>query len=183
MRRRRLVGLGVLLAALVSAHATLLVAEEPDRLGRAVQLHDQGRRDEARKLLHEVLASEPNHHRALWNMGLLSMSDQQHDEAIRWFDEAIAVDGRIAEYHLWRGYAYARKLETSGLLTRLFLAPKIRGSFEQAVQLDPRNVKARTALMRYYERAPALLGGSRTKAALQGAEIRALQSDPQKTDR
>ena len=44
------------------------------------------------------------------------------------------------------------------------------------MQLDPRNVKAREALMQYFERAPALLGGSRTKAQRQAAAIRGLEA-------
>lgn len=156
--------------------ATALAAEETDRLGRAVQLHDQGRYEEARSLLEQVVADEPENHRALWNMGLLSMSERQHEEAIRWFDDAIAVDDSMAEYHLWRGYAYAQKLEACGLLTKIFVAPKIRSSLEQAVRLDPQNVKARRALLRYYERAPAILGGGRTKAERQAAAIRGLEA-------
>ncbi len=153
-----------------------LAAEQTDRLGRAVQLYDQGRYEGARSLLEEVLADEPQNHRALWNRGLLSMSGRQHAEAIRFFDEAIAVDDGIAEYHLWRGYAYAQKLEACGLLTKFFVAPKIRSSLEQAVQLDPRNVKAREALKQYYERAPAFLGGSRTEAQRQAAAIRGIEA-------
>ena len=171
MYRRRLARFGVLFAATALA-TTALAEDETDRLGRAVQLHEEGRHEEARSLLEEVVADEPENHRALWNAGLLSMSRRQHEEAIRWFDEAIAVDDSIAEYHLWRGYAYAQKLDTCGLLTKIFVAPKIRSSFEQAVRLDPRNVKAREALMQYYDRAPALLGGSRTKAQRQAAAIR-----------
>ncbi len=154
----------------------MLAAERTDRLGRAVQLHDQGRYEEARNLLEDVVADEPENHRALWNMGLLFLSDGHPGEAVRFFDEAIAVDDGVAEYHLWRGYAYAQKLETCGWLTRIFLATKIRRSLEQAVQLDPRNVKAREALKQYYERAPGFLGGSRTKAERQAAAIGGLEA-------
>ncbi len=152
-----------------------LGAERTDRLGLAVQLHDQGHQDQARSLLEEVVAEEPGNHRALWNMGLLSMSDRQHEAAIRWFDEAIAVENGVAEYHLWRGYAYAHKFEACGLVAKIFVAPKIRGSFERAVSLDPRNVKAREALMQYYERAPAILGGSGAKAQREAVAIQALR--------
>ena len=173
--RRRLRRFGVLFTATALATLTL-AAERTDRLGRAVQLHDHGRYDEARSLLEDVLADEPENHRALWNMGLLSMSDRQHEEAVGWFDEAIAVEGGIAEYYLWRGYAYAQKLEACGLFTKIFVAPKIRSSLERAVQLDPQNLEAREALRQYYERAPAFLGGSRTKAQREVAAIRLLET-------
>ena len=47
-----------------------------DRLGRAVELHDQGRRAEARELLEAIVREEPANHRALWNCGLLAMEDE-----------------------------------------------------------------------------------------------------------
>jgi tetratricopeptide (TPR) repeat protein len=150
-------------------------AQEPDRLGLAVQLNDQGRRTEARRLLDTIVRQEPRNHRALWNRGLVAMEDEDFDGAIDWFDRALAVDDTVSDYHLWRGYAWARKLERSGWLQKLVIAPKIRSSFERAVELSPDDVKAHRALMRYYEQAPRLLGGGKAKARRQEEAIRQLE--------
>jgi len=163
-------------AITVGLLATPLAAEQTDRLGRAVRLNDQGRHTEARLLLDTIVREEPHNHRALWNRGLVAMEDGEHELALDWFDRALAIDGQDAEYHLWRGYAYAQKLEHSNWFKKLLIAPKIRKSFERAVELAPNHVKARRALMRYYEQAPGLLGGGRTKAREQQEEILRLEA-------
>jgi tetratricopeptide (TPR) repeat protein len=47
------------------------------------------------------------------------------------------------------------------------LAPKIRGAFERAVELDPKNAAARYGLGSFYLQAPAFMGGDLQKAAAQ----------------
>jgi tetratricopeptide (TPR) repeat protein len=174
---RRLIAIGaVLTTALVSVS---LVADDTDRLGLAVRLNDQGRHEEARSLLETIIAEEPDNHRALWNRGLVAMQNGDQDAAIRAFDQAISLADEIAEYHLWKGYAHARKLERCGPVRKLFIAPKVRRSLERAVELDPDDVKGREALMQYYRRAPGFLGGDEDKAAAQAKAIRRLAIGPE----
>jgi tetratricopeptide (TPR) repeat protein len=156
--------------------ATSLVAQQTDRLGRAVQFNDQGQHTEARELLDTIVREEPHNHRALWNRGLVAMQDEEYDVALDWFERALAIDGDDAEYHVWRGYAYVQKLERSNWLRKLVIAPKIRKSFERAVELAPTHLEARRALMLYYEQAPGLLGGGKAKAREQQEAIRRLES-------
>jgi len=158
----------LLLCAIAPLHA--------DRLGRAVELSQAGKKDEALRLLEHILVEEPANHRALWNRGLVSMEQASFKEAARWFDRAIAVDDRIAIYHLWRGYAQAKRVEQAGWVRKTFLAPPVRQAFERAVELDGSSVEARLALMRYYERAPAMLGGSKRKASEQASAIESLEA-------
>ena len=164
------------LAITAGLFAAPLVAQQTDRLGRAVQLNDQGHHAEARLLLDTIVREEPRNHRALWNRGLVAMQDGEVDVALGWFDRALAIHGGDADYHVWRGYAYVQKLEHSNWLKKLLIAPKIRKSFERAVELAPTHVKARRALRRYYEQAPALLGGGQSKAREQQEAIRRLES-------
>lgn len=146
-----------------------------DRLGDAVELNRTGQKNEARQLLDRIVVEEPGNHRALWNRGLVSMEDGRFADAADWFDRAIAVDREIAIYHLWRGYAQARRLDSAAWIRRPFLAPRLRESLERAVELDGSSLDARRALAKYYERAPAVLGGSKRKAEEQTAAISLLE--------
>lgn len=170
---RKSIARALLATALVVPNG--LVADEPDRLVRAIALHDEGRTEEARSVLEELVADEPQHARAIWNLGLLAMSDEEHDRAIECFERAIAIDEQAAEYHLWRGYAYAAKVETAFLVKKPFIAAKILRSFERAVELAPKNIKARKALMSFYLEAPPIVGGSQSRAAEQAETIRRLE--------
>ena len=167
---------GIVLLSFAAAFVSVPATAEMDRLGRAVQLNDQGHRARARELLETIVREEPNNHRALWNRGLVAMEDEQLDEAVGWFDRAIAIDDTRAEYHLWRGYAYAQKLRRSVWPKKPFIARRLRKSLERAVQLDPASIEAREALMRFYEQAPGFLGGGEVRAREQAAAIRRLQS-------
>jgi len=171
---RRALGVFVIAAGLL---ATPLVSQQTDRLGRAVELNDLGHHAEARRLLDTIVREEPHNHRALWNRGLVAMEDGEVDVALDWFERALAIDGNDADYHIWRGYAYVRKLERSNWLKKLVIAPKIRKSFERAVELAPTHLEARRVLMRYYEQAPVLLGGGKAKAREQQEAIRRLESE------
>jgi tetratricopeptide (TPR) repeat protein len=176
MRQRERAWSGLLLATLLGATG-LSLADGSRRLERAIEAYEAQRIEEARGLLESLLADEPYNARALWNRGLLSMHDGDPDEAIGWFDRAIAADDTDAEYHLWRGYAYTRKVQTVSLLRKPFLARKILASFQRAVELAPRNVKARRALMRYYDEAPFWVGGSARKARLQAEAIAEIERE------
>lgn len=60
--------------------------------------------DEAERLLHRVLAQQPEHIQALNNLAnLLAMQDDRHTEALRYVDEAIDRAGRLAELLDTRG--------------------------------------------------------------------------------
>ena len=180
MRLRGLKRSAILLAALIGFLGSLPAADSR-RLERAIEAFDAERIEEARNLLDSLLVDEPQNARALWNRGLLAMHDEDHDEAIRWFERAITVDDTDAEYHLWRGYAYARRVGKVNLLRKPFVAQKIRASFGRAVELAPRSVKARKALMRYYAEAPFLVGGSAKKAGVQAAAIAMLEGEEGET--
>jgi tetratricopeptide (TPR) repeat protein len=59
----------------------------------------------------------------------------------------------------------------AGIFRQPGLAGKTRTAFEKAVELDPNNLEARSALVEYYLRAPGFLGGGEEKARAQAEEI------------
>jgi tetratricopeptide (TPR) repeat protein len=56
------------------------------------------------------------------------------------------------------------KASIAGPLTGFSLAKRVRTSFERAVELDPGNAEAQTALGEFYIAAPSLIGGGLDKA-------------------
>ncbi len=92
------------------------------------------------------------------------------------FERAVQIQPHFSEYHHWLGKAYGRLAEDSHALAALGLARKTRRAFERAVELDRANAAAVESLAIYYERAPALLGGSRRKAEHLREQLGALDS-------
>lgn len=89
--------------------------------------------------------------------------------------QAEAAPGHAAS-HYWLGMAYGARIGQVGTFAKATMAPKIRSAFERAVELDPALHDARFALMEYYLGAPAIVGGSESKAKAQAQEL--LRRDP-----
>jgi Flp pilus assembly protein TadD len=89
-------------------------------------------------------------------------------------EKAVQSEPQNSRYHNWLGRAYGRRAETSSFVTAPSLATKARKSFEQAVELDPRNQEAVNDLFEYYLEAPGIMGGGLDKAEALSLRIREL---------
>jgi tetratricopeptide (TPR) repeat protein len=106
---------------------------------------------------------------------------EQWDAAIQNAEQAVNLRGEDSQYHLWLGRAYGQKAaEIGNPLTAASLARKAKNEFERAVELNPRNISARSDLSEYYVEAPAIMGGGLTKARNQASELQGL--DPAAAD-
>lgn len=96
------------------------------------------------------------------------------DAAIRTCQKAVSMQPNNSRYHLWLGRAYGEKADHSSFWSAAGLAKKVHSEFETAVQLDPKDVEARSDLAEYYLEAPGLMGGGKDKAATQANQMASL---------
>jgi hypothetical protein len=89
---------------------------------------------------------------------------ESRDFAAAAFAEAARLTPGISRHHHWLGKSYGRLAERSPWLKALDYARKTRASLEQAVALDEYNVEVMLDLLKFYEQAPAMLGGSSDRA-------------------
>ena len=87
-----------------------------------------------------------------------------YENAIRAFEKAVEIAPNNSVYHHWLGKSYGQLARQSGLIKAYDLSRKTKTELETAVELDNHNVEALADLMKYYEQAPAFLGGSKDKA-------------------
>jgi Flp pilus assembly protein TadD len=88
--------------------------------------------------------------------------------------KAVALDPANSRFHLWLGRVYGEKADRVNFVTAAGLAGKVRGEFERAVQLNPKDVDAQLDLAEFYIDAPGIVGGGEDKARQQAQSIASL---------
>lgn len=126
----------------------------------------------ANKTLRAALERAPQDARVYYWLGRCAFEQRDFDNAITHAERAVRLDPQNSEYHYWLGRAYGEKADRE---RSFFLGRKTKAEFEEAVRLNPSNIRARRDLMEYYADAPWIVGGSKKKARQQVEAIAALE--------
>jgi tetratricopeptide (TPR) repeat protein len=113
------------------------------------------------------LATEANNADALvakTELILIEAKDSRLDEAAKIAEQCIASHPQNSECHEALGNVLGTKAQKGGLMSAMGSLGKIRDSFKKAVELDPKNLTARSSLMQFYLEAPGFAGGGTSKA-------------------
>lgn len=162
-----------LILAFVLAMPTVSPANAP--LDSVHQLLVNGQADAAIQALRTSLSSNPSgaaEHNLLCRV---HYAEERWDAAVSECERAANLNPNSSLNQLWLGRAYGEKADHSSWFTAIGLAKKTRIAFEKAVELDPKNVEARSDLSEYYIEAPGFLGGGTDKAATQANVIEKLE--------
>lgn len=96
---------------------------------------------------------------------------EEWDAAASACQQAVNLDGRNSEYHMWLGRALGEKADRASFLNAFSLGKRVRVEFEVAVQLDPRNAEALSDLGEFYYDAPSIVGGGVDKARAVASQL------------
>jgi tetratricopeptide (TPR) repeat protein len=140
-------------------------------LAEAYRDLEEGEADRALGLLGVQPTSGPDAAEASNLVCRVRYTLKQWDAAISACQQAVEVDGKDSDYHLWLGRALGEKAARATFLTAYSLAKRTRMEFEQAVELDPRNADALADLGDFYRQAPGVLGGGIDKAKAVAMEL------------
>jgi tetratricopeptide (TPR) repeat protein len=154
----------------------LLVATNPISLGaqdhaRGVQLFESHDRVAARAEFSAALRENNRDARAHYYLGRLSLMENQPDAAVRHFKQAVQLDAKVSDYHMWYGSAMAQQVANASRLKQATAAGRVKAALERAVALDGGNIDARDLLVDFYSVAPGIMGGSAKKAREQAQAI------------
>jgi len=157
--KRHGAGLAVLLFVLLSGRLVLA----SDKI-QANALLQQGRVDEAGRMLQEILTAQPADAQAHQLLCRVYYSQDMADASVRECELAVSNDKSSSENEMWMGRAYGLKASHASAFTAMGVAKKVHVAFEHAVELDPGNVLAMSDLGEFYVEAPGLVGGGLDRA-------------------
>jgi tetratricopeptide (TPR) repeat protein len=146
----------------------------------APSLIANGQVDEAIAALHGEISASPDDALAHNLLCRAYFSLGEWDSGISECEKAVSLAPDNSQFHLWLGRIYGEKADQSRFIVAAGLARKVRSQFETAVQLNPKNVDARSDLAEFYLEAPAIVGGGRDKAEQQADSLAAI--DPASAD-
>ena len=112
---------------------------------RAEMLAHEGRASEARELVRGVLHEEPANVAARETMGYLALRDEKFDEARKWYQEAIKLDGQSFTAHYFFALASLK-----GRMPDKAARASVEESLRTVMKLNPSFALAYDALAMFY---------------------------------
>lgn len=108
---------------------------------------------------------------ANYTRGLAACDAGEWEKALQHAKRAVTADAACARYHY--GWAAANGLAAmkAGFFSRLGYAKVCLAAYRRAVELEPKTLRYRWALLNYYQQAPGIAGGDREQAFAQAAEL------------
>jgi spermidine synthase len=106
-------------------------------LNRAATLRSQGRLEEALALMKKIIDVEPSFAPGYNNIGLLYQEMNNYDEALKAYQQALAIDPKLVDAHYNLAMLYANVLGKYA---------EAQAEFEKILEIDPQMTRAREAL-------------------------------------
>lgn len=132
------------------------------------ELLNAGRVDEAVSALQKKISDSAGDAEAYHLLCRAYYSLEAWDQSVKAGERSVELAPGKSEYHLWLGRAYGSKAEKASVFSAPGLAKRAREQFEKAVELNGRDIHARSDLAEFYLEAPAIVGGGKEKARAQG---------------
>ncbi|HEY4742915.1 MAG TPA: tetratricopeptide repeat protein [Candidatus Acidoferrales bacterium] len=137
----------------------------------ARRLFDAGNYTAAITALKSAIAQNANNADAHYWLGRSYYEAKDLDNAVAEGERSIALDAKNSDYHRWLGEYYGEQADRQH---SFFLARKVKREFEEAVKLNPSNIKARRDLEEFEIQAPGIVGGNKDDAKAQVDAIAAI---------
>lgn len=141
---------------------------------KAKKLFDAKKYDLAKPALEMVLKENPNHLKTLEYLGDIAGYDKSWDKAIVHYKKLKQLKHTEANFHFKYGGALGMKAKEANKFKALGMIGEVKESFEKAIELNPKHIEARWALVMIYIQLPGIVGGSESKAKKYATELLAI---------
>jgi len=141
------------------------------RLEKARKFVQVGDYPKAELIANAILEDDPNNVDALELSGDIACYQKHWSVALDYYSTLRKMQPVNAEYQYKYGGAMGMLAKDSNKLQAMSMLDDIRDAFLRTIELDPRHIGARWALIDFYLEVPAILGGSERKAQRYANEL------------
>jgi tetratricopeptide (TPR) repeat protein len=148
----------------------LLIWSQSD-YGKAEKLFEAGKYDQARPVFESFLKENPSHLKTMEYLGDIAGHQKSWDKAIVYYQKLKQLKPSEANYYFKYGGVLGMKAKESNKFAALGMIGEVKESFEKAIELNPKHIEARWALVTIYIQLPGFVGGSESKAIRYSNEL------------
>lgn len=126
--------------------------------------------DKAEQFIKAFLEKNPDNQKAIELLGDSYGYQKKWDDALTEYKKLIELNSNNADYH----YKYGGVLGMKALENKfkaLGYIGDVKASFLKAIELDPKHIEARWALVELYMQLPGIFGGSKAKSLKYANEL------------
>jgi len=138
---------------------------------KAEKLFKEGKYEQAQPIFESFLKENSNHLKTLEYLGDIAGHQKAWDKAIVYYKKLKLLNPSEANYYFKYGGVLGMKAKESNKFKALGLIGEVKASFEKAIDLNPKHIEARWALITLYLELPGIVGGSETKAIKYSNEL------------
>lgn len=138
----------------------------------AEKLFKEEKFDQAQPIFENLLKNNPANLRTIEYLGDIAGHSKSWNKAITYYKKLKQSKPSEANYYYKYGGALAMKAKESNKFAALGMIDEVKESFEKAIQLNPKHIEARWALLELYLQLPGIIGGSESKAIKYATELR-----------
>jgi tetratricopeptide (TPR) repeat protein len=138
---------------------------------KAEKLFEAEKYDQAQPVFESFLKENPSHLKTLEYLGDIEGHNKSWDKAIVYYKKLKQLKPSEANYFFKYGGVLGMKAKESNKFKALGMIGEVKESFEKAIELNPKHIEARWALVTIYIQLPGFVGGSESKAIKYSNEL------------
>lgn len=127
--------------------------------------------NEAEVLFEGVLKSNPSDIKTMEYLGEIAAHQKSWVKGAEYFKKLKELKPTVADYFFKYGGCLAMRAVEVNKIKAFSMVGDMKAAFEKAIELNPKHVQARWALIEIYLQLPGILGGSESKAISYSDEL------------
>ncbi len=131
---------------------------------KAEKLFKQEKYEQAKILFETYLKDNPNHLKTIEYLGDIAGHLKDWDSCIYYYEKLKIAKPAEANYWYKYGGGLGMKASLKKNMQSLRMVYKAQDCFEKVIELNPKHIEARYALITIYLKLPGIFGGSESKA-------------------